>query len=95
MDYQTGCYTLGLLFGGAQRFSTDKKPQLTAIIDTLGLPTHCLNYPFCCTYLVETTLCGMDNATSPPSEVGNATPSLCGMDTRSPCGMDNAPFHVD
>ena len=35
---------------------------------TLGLPTHYItsnvfNYSFCCIYLVQTTLCGMNNAT--------------------------------
>ena len=41
---------------------------------------------------VLTTLCGMDNATSPLCEMDNATPSPCGMDniTSSPCRMDNA-----
>lgn len=54
--------------------------------------------------LVQTTLCGMDNATLSPCGMDNSpcgmnstTPSPCGMDnspcgtTPSPCGMHNSP----
>ena len=43
-------------------------------------------------HLVQTTLCGMDNATPPPCEIDNATPSPCGMDNATPsiCRMYNA-----
>ena len=85
----------GATLHGTRQFGT----RLTAMVDTLELPTHCIKSNVLTIdispllYLVQTTLCGMDyNATSPLCEIDNTAPSPSGMNNAifSPSGIYNA-----